>query len=66
MVEHGNAGASHQELLDEPFINQHGVAGTGEHIVERVQELVELGVGTFVVFLSAQALTPMRWSSTGP
>ncbi|WP_455834150.1 LLM class flavin-dependent oxidoreductase [Pseudarthrobacter siccitolerans] len=50
MKDHGNAHASHRILLDEQFINQHGIAGKADFVVERLQVLTKLGIDKFVFF----------------
>jgi 5,10-methylenetetrahydromethanopterin reductase len=46
---HLRSGAAHSRGLDDGLIDRHAVVGPPDHCVERLAELVKLGVGRFVV-----------------
>ena len=58
MAAHGTLGSGPGALLTEQFTDTYGIAGTAEHCVSRLQELVDLGVEKFVLFPVGRKVDP--------
>ncbi len=49
MTNHGYAGASHLDVLQDDFVDRNGVVGTAGDCLERLRTLWELGIDRFVI-----------------
>ncbi len=49
MSRHGRAGASHVAYLTDDFVDRFAVAGTPEHCVDRLNQLVSMGLERFAI-----------------
>jgi 5,10-methylenetetrahydromethanopterin reductase len=50
MKGHGTAGAAQSQQLNDEFASTFGIAGTAEHVRERITQLAALGISKFVLF----------------
>jgi 5,10-methylenetetrahydromethanopterin reductase len=58
MSAHGTLGSAPGQLLTDDFTDSFGIAGTPEHCVRRLRELVDLGVEKFVLFPVGRKVDP--------
>jgi 5,10-methylenetetrahydromethanopterin reductase len=49
MGAHATSGARHEAALDDDFVDRFGVVGPSEHVAERLQELLDLGLDHLVI-----------------
>ena len=49
MKAHATAGARHAAALDDDFVDRFGVVGPATHVVERLKELLELGLDHLII-----------------
>ena len=64
--EHGRAGNSHAEFVPDEIVDQFCILGEAENHIERLEELKELGVDQFAIYLQhdAQEHTIAEYSRT--
>lgn len=55
MTGHGTAGSAQANRLTDDFITTFGIAGTPDHVRNRLQELTDLGISKFVFFPRGRA-----------
>jgi 5,10-methylenetetrahydromethanopterin reductase len=49
MRQHGSAAAAHHAAVDEDYVGRFGIAGPARHCIDRLDELVEIGISRVVV-----------------
>ncbi|ODU07638.1 MAG: hypothetical protein ABS81_00620 [Pseudonocardia sp. SCN 72-86] len=58
MKGHGTLGSAQSNQLTEEFLTTYGIAGTAEHVRQRLAGLAELGIDKFVFFPRGRAIDP--------